>query len=98
MGDFFMNNDNNGPLMFIDTYKDELKIDKVYKYDSRKIKKDNHIVKQEIELFKIYQYNEKMIIPYKLQDNKIYGIIISKIEGNVCLDLNESAKFEEIKL
>ena len=98
MGDFFMINDNNGPLMFIDTYKDDLKFDKVCKYDSRKNKKDNSIVKQEIDLFKIYKYNEKMIIPYKLQDNKIYGIIISKVEGNVSLDLNESAKFEEIKL
>lgn len=98
MGDFFMNKENNGPLMFIDTYKDELKIDNVYKYDSRKNKKEDINIKQEIELFKIYQYNEKMIIPYKLHDNKIYGIIIYKVEGNVCLDLNESAKFEEIKL
>ena len=91
--------ENNNPLMFIETYKEDIKIEKVCKFDSRKQKlKDLSIKEFNIENFKIYKYLDKTIIPYKSDDKKIYGIIVSKIEGSLTLDLNESIKFEEIKL
>lgn len=102
-----MNNNSNGPLMFIETYKDEINEDKIYKYDSRKIKKvlndrdsllDNGI---SVDNIKIYKYQDKLIIPYKTDTKNIYGIIISKFENNivkdVVIDLNESCKFEIFK-
>ena len=90
--------ENNNPLMFIETYKEDIKFEKVCKYDSRKQKVANsNITDLNIENLKVYKYLDKTIIPYKSDDKKIYGIIVSKIEGNIILDLNEFTKFEEIK-
>ncbi len=102
-----MNNNSNGPLMFIETYKDEINDDKIYKYDSRRnksiLKGRNSILENEISIenIKIYKYQDKLIIPYKTDLKNIYGIIISKVENNIVknivLDLNESSKMEIFK-
>ena len=103
-----MINDNNGPLMFIETYKDEINDKKVYKYDSRKnkgtLKNKSTLFENEfdIENIKIYKYQDKLIIQYKTDLNHLYGIIISNVENNIVdnivVDLKESSKFENFKL
>lgn len=90
--------EKNNPLMFIDTYKEDIKVEKVCKFDSRKQKvKDLTYEDFNLDNFKIYKYFDKTIIPYKSDDKKIYGIIVSKIEGNIILDLKDAIKLEEIK-
>ena len=100
-----MIDDNNSPLMFIETFKDEIKSDNVSKFDSRKVKIKNDVVLNSdfnFEDIKVYKYKDKLIIPYKTDKYKLYGIIISLFEGNIVsnitLDLNEFSEFQEFKL
>lgn len=98
----FLNNENSGPLMFIETYRDEIKEDFNNLYDSRKNKNnisgfDNIIINN----FKIYRYEDILLIPFKKEKNKIYALVISKVEGNILKNItltnNEFSKLEEFK-